>query len=82
MSALIYVLGHIKCTHNMCEAIEAYLVKFQGWWKPYSLFPCALDEYLLKIDLMDWTGEKNYALYDNFRISDEKVSFSILPTHQ
>lgn len=35
------------------------------------------DEYLLKIDLMDWTGEKNYALYDNFRISDEKNQYRL-----
>ena len=31
---------------------------------------------------MDWKGETNYAIYDNFKISDEKVTFNILPTVQ
>lgn len=28
----------------------------------------------MKIDLMDWVGEKSYAIYDHFRVADEKVS--------
>lgn len=32
----------------------------------------------MKIDLMDWNGEKSYAMYDNFRMADEKVSINIL----
>ncbi|XP_042564461.1 fibrinogen like 1B isoform X3 [Clupea harengus] len=35
------------------------------------------DEYLLKIDLMDWKGETNYAIYDNFKISDEKDQYRL-----
>lgn len=30
-------------------------------------------EKVMKIDLMDWNGEKSYALYDNFRVAEEKV---------
>lgn len=29
----------------------------------------------MKIELMDWKGERSYAMYDNFRVSDEKVCF-------
>ncbi|KAL2094376.1 hypothetical protein ACEWY4_009095 [Coilia grayii] len=35
------------------------------------------DEYLLKIDLMDWNGERNSAIYDSFRISDEKDRYRL-----
>lgn len=35
-------------------------------------------EKVMKIDLMDWNGEKSYALYDNFRVADEKVSLHLL----
>ncbi len=27
----------------------------------------------MKIELMDWKGERSYAMYDNFGVSDEKV---------
>lgn len=32
----------------------------------------------MKIDLMDWNGEKSYAIYDNIRVADEKVSLYTL----
>lgn len=32
---------------------------------------------LVKIDLMDWDGEKNYAFYDNFRITDEADKYRL-----
>lgn len=32
----------------------------------------------MKVDLMDWNGKRTYAMYDNFRVADEKVSFHIL----
>lgn len=35
-------------------------------------------EKVMKIDLMDWNGEKSYAMYDNFKVADEKVSLHIL----
>lgn len=28
---------------------------------------------LVKIDLMDWAGQRSYAFYENFRITDEAV---------
>lgn len=31
-------------------------------------------EKIMKIDLIDWDGKKSYAIYDNFRVADEKVS--------
>lgn len=34
----------------------------------------SLGEHTMKIELMDWKGGKSYAMYDNFRVSDEKVS--------
>lgn len=37
-------------------------------------------EKVMKVDLMDWNGEKSYAIYDNFRVADEKVSLSIKQT--
>lgn len=33
---------------------------------------------VMKIDLMDWSGEKSYAIYENFRVANEKVSFHII----
>lgn len=33
----------------------------------------SLGENVMKIELMDWKGERSYAMYDNFRVSDEKV---------
>lgn len=33
-----------------------------------------LGEHTMKIELMDWKGGRSYAMYDNFRVSDEKVS--------
>ncbi|XP_063058416.1 fibrinogen like 1B [Engraulis encrasicolus] len=35
------------------------------------------DDYLLKIDLMDWNGEKSFAIYDRFKISDEKDRYRL-----
>uniref|UniRef100_A0A3Q3VX34 Fibrinogen C-terminal domain-containing protein n=1 Tax=Mola mola TaxID=94237 RepID=A0A3Q3VX34_MOLML len=32
---------------------------------------------LVKIDLMDWEGEKNYALYENFRITNEADKYRL-----
>lgn len=34
----------------------------------------SLGEHTMKIELMDWKGGRSYAMYDNFRVSDEKVS--------
>ncbi|XP_036393587.1 fibrinogen like 1B [Megalops cyprinoides] len=34
-------------------------------------------EHLLKIDLMDWKGERNYAMYENFRIANEKDKYQL-----
>uniref|UniRef100_A0A672REL8 Si:ch211-287a12.9 n=1 Tax=Sinocyclocheilus grahami TaxID=75366 RepID=A0A672REL8_SINGR len=31
-------------------------------------------ENVMKIELMDWKGERSYAMYDNFRVSDEKAA--------
>lgn len=33
---------------------------------------------LVKIDLMDWDGQKSHAFYENFRITDESVRKSVL----
>ncbi|XP_030648082.1 fibrinogen like 1B [Chanos chanos] len=35
------------------------------------------DENLMKIDLMDWNGDNTFALYENFRISDEKDKYRL-----
>ncbi|KAJ8391448.1 hypothetical protein AAFF_G00089220 [Aldrovandia affinis] len=32
---------------------------------------------LMKIDLMDWNGERNYAMYENFRIGDEEDKYRL-----
>ncbi|XP_072515193.1 fibrinogen like 1B [Salminus brasiliensis] len=32
---------------------------------------------VVKIDLMDWNGEKSYAMYDNFRVADEKDKYRL-----
>ncbi|XP_061074060.1 fibrinogen-like protein 1 [Conger conger] len=34
-------------------------------------------ENLMKIDLMDWKGERNYAMYENFRIADEEDKYRL-----
>lgn len=37
----------------------------------------SLGENVMKIELMDWKGQRSYAMYDNFRVSDEKVCFFV-----
>ncbi|XP_062870844.1 fibrinogen like 1B [Trichomycterus rosablanca] len=32
---------------------------------------------VMKIDLMDWNGETSYAVYDNFRVADEKDKYRL-----
>lgn len=32
-----------------------------------------LGESSLKIDLMDWHGERRYAIYENFQLANEQV---------
>uniref|UniRef100_W5L7T1 Fibrinogen like 1B n=1 Tax=Astyanax mexicanus TaxID=7994 RepID=W5L7T1_ASTMX len=32
---------------------------------------------VMKIDLMDWNGQKSYAIYDNFRVADEKDKYRL-----
>ncbi|KAF7701279.1 fibrinogen like 1B isoform X1 [Silurus meridionalis] len=32
---------------------------------------------VMKIDLMDWNGEKTYVMYDNFRVADEKDKYRL-----
>ncbi|XP_052423709.1 fibrinogen like 1B [Carassius gibelio] len=34
-------------------------------------------ENVMKIELMDWKGERSYALYDNFRVTDEKDKYRL-----
>lgn len=34
---------------------------------------CPEGKNLVKVDLMDWDGQRNYAFYENFRITDEAV---------
>uniref|UniRef100_A0A3B3QG96 Fibrinogen like 1B n=1 Tax=Paramormyrops kingsleyae TaxID=1676925 RepID=A0A3B3QG96_9TELE len=34
-------------------------------------------ENLMRIDLMDWNGQRTYAFYENFRISDEKGKYRL-----
>ncbi|XP_053097393.1 fibrinogen like 1B [Pangasianodon hypophthalmus] len=34
-------------------------------------------EKVMKIDLMDWNGEKSYAIYDNFRVANEKDKYRL-----
>ncbi|XP_048840489.1 fibrinogen like 1B [Brienomyrus brachyistius] len=34
-------------------------------------------ENLMRIDLMDWSGQRTYAFYENFRISDEKDKYRL-----
>ncbi|XP_007889409.1 fibrinogen like 1B [Callorhinchus milii] len=34
-------------------------------------------KYLLKIDLVDWNGEKRYATYENVRVSNEKDGYRL-----
>ncbi|KAL7847221.1 hypothetical protein SRHO_G00222010 [Serrasalmus rhombeus] len=34
-------------------------------------------ENVMKIDLMDWNGERSYAMYDNFRVEDEKDKYRL-----
>ncbi|XP_053502224.1 fibrinogen like 1B isoform X3 [Ictalurus furcatus] len=34
-------------------------------------------EKVMKIDLMDWNGEKSYAMYDNFKVADEKDKYRL-----
>ncbi|KAI4877739.1 hypothetical protein NFI96_016174, partial [Prochilodus magdalenae] len=34
-------------------------------------------ENVMKIDLMDWNGESSYAMYDNFRVADEKEKYRL-----
>ncbi|XP_051539593.1 fibrinogen-like protein 1 [Myxocyprinus asiaticus] len=34
-------------------------------------------ENVMKINLMDWKGEKSYAMYENFRVSDEKDKYRL-----
>lgn len=34
-------------------------------------------ENVMKIDLMDWNGQKSYAMYDSFRVSDEKDKYRL-----
>lgn len=46
------------------------LVLFHMWMCSF----CCEGKNLVKIDLMDWDGQKSYAFYENFRISGESVS--------
>ncbi|XP_035240260.1 fibrinogen-like protein 1 [Anguilla anguilla] len=34
-------------------------------------------ENMMKIDLMDWKGERKYAMYENFRIADEEDKYRL-----
>lgn len=36
-------------------------------------FLCPEGKNLVKIDLMDWDGQRNYAFYENFKITNEAV---------
>lgn len=39
-----------------------------------------LGDNVMKTDLTDWKGGKSYAMYDNFKVSDEKVLFFLVLT--
>ncbi|XP_067113710.1 fibrinogen like 1B [Osmerus mordax] len=57
--------------------------EFKLWndefWLGNELIHSLLEEgeNLMKIDLTDWTGKKSHAMYNNFRVADEKDKYRL-----
>lgn len=53
--------------------LKSYVAQFIVDLTCNKLLLYILEENMLKIDLMDWHGEKRYAIYENFQIKNEQV---------
>lgn len=74
--ALMLHIRHPVCVFSfICCILKSSiscLISFSFTNFTLCLF-CAKGKNLVKIDLMDWDGQRSYAFYDNFRITDEAV---------
>ncbi|KAL4608599.1 fibrinogen-like protein 1 [Arapaima gigas] len=76
--------GKVDFNRNWNEYKEGFgnfKVKNDEFWLGNEYMRALLKggENLMKIDLTDWSRKKTHALYENFRIADEKASFRTSP---